>query len=291
VAELFNRDVAVTVGTWRVASRPEGVEDVAKPTLRMAFKVEKTNTRSVNKAELQLWNLSQQSRAAMQTKNQPVIIEAGYFGSLREIFAGTMDYGSSVRQGTDWVTTLQAGDGSYAVRSARINASLKPPGVNIRRVVETLAKSAKVGAGNLVDKFVAKSANARGGKTEFTKGVTLTGMVSDVVEEMAKTVGLEVSVQGGAYQALEPNETTEDLPVALNLESGLVGTPELGEKGVIKARSLLNGDIFPGRRLEIIARLVGGKFEINGFFKAVKVTHVGDTWGSDWYTDVEAKPL
>ena len=75
---LFNRDVAVTVGTLRIAARPEGNEEQVKPTLRMTFKVEKSLNRDPNKADLKIWNLSEKSRKAMQTEEKlPVIIEAG----------------------------------------------------------------------------------------------------------------------------------------------------------------------------------------------------------------------
>jgi len=30
---------------------------------------------------------------------------------------------------------------------------------------------------------------------------------------------------------------------------------------------------------------------MNGFFRVEKVVHSGDTWGSDWYSELEAKPI
>lgn len=280
MSELFNRDVSVQVGTWKVESR----QTAAQPILRMGFKVEASTSRDPNKAQLQLWNLSKPSRAAMQTKGMPVILEAGYVDFRRRLFSGEMNFGGSSKQGVDWVTTLQAGDGAVAYRTARINQSLKGP-INLQQVVKMLADKAKVGVGNALKEVIKKQANPRGGKTQEIKGIVLTGLVSDLIDDAAKTLGLEWSIQGGQLQFLEPTATTEDLPIRLTLDNGLIGSPEFGEKGIVKVRTLLNGDIFPGRRLEIIS------FQVDGFFKAIKVMHTGDTWGGDWYSDVEAQPL
>jgi len=288
MSELFNRDIAVTVGTRRIASRPLGAEDIAKPILRMAFNVEKTLSADPNKADLQIWNLSKDSRSAIQTKNAPVIIEAGYVDTLEQIFSGDMSFASHVREGIDWITRMQAGDGEKQYRSARINESFKA-GVSLGSMINKAASSMGLGLGNIAEKI--RAGDFRGSITEFAKGIVLSGKSSDVLEDLLKTAGYDWQIHDGQIEIFKAKDTTEDTAVVLNLESGLVGTPELGEDGAVKARSLLNGNLFPGRKVQIIARLVGDTFEINGFFRIQRVVHSGDTWGGDWYSDIEAKQL
>jgi len=280
---LFTRDVAVTVGTLRIAARPEGNEEQVKPTLRMTFKVEKSLNRDPNKADLKIWNLSEKSRKAMQTEEKlPVIIEAGYVGNLQQIFSGNMEFSSSSRQGPDWITELQSGDGSQAYRSARISESFGP-GTQLSALLKKAAEGLGVGLGNAVEKF--DGGGFRGGLTELTKGASIVGRVSDVLDKFVTTAGFEWSIQDGQLQVLKPDETTSDQAVRLTQESGLIGSPELGEKGRLKARSLLQGNLVPGRSVEVIAE------QVDGFFRIQKTTHTGDTWGTPWYSDIEARPV
>ena len=47
----------------------------------------------------------------------------------------------------------------------------------------------------------------------------------------------------------------------------------------------MQADLEPGNRLQIQTE------EVNGIFRSEKATYTGDTWGGDWYVDVECKPL
>jgi hypothetical protein len=76
-----------------------------------------------------------------------------------------------------------------------------------------------------------------------------------------------------------------DIAVVLTPTTGLIGTPSHGEKGAINAVSLLNGEIKPGRKVDIECR------SLVGSYRATAVTHSGDTQGSDWYSSFEAEEL
>jgi len=284
MSELFNRDVAITVGTIKIASRVKASgsdELVSKPTLRVTFSVEKSLNRDPNKAEVVIYNLNEEHRKSLQKKNVPCIIEAGYVGSLEKIFSGDLAYASNNRDGVSWVSKLQSKDGGDKYSSARMSKSFGP-GTQFKQVLKQAAESLGVGPGNTRD---AISGVLRGGLTQFTKGVTLTGKVSDVLDKLVPTAGLEWSIQDGQLQILPLKGVTQQTVIVLSPDSGMVGSPELGEKGIVKIKSLLMGGLTPGRKLKIEASLV------TGFFRIEKVKHFGDTWGSDWYSEVEAKPI
>lgn len=284
---LFNRDFAVTIDTVRIAARTvfDRVEGtVAKPTLRVQFKAEKNLARDPNKAEVTLWNLAPDTRALMQKKNAQCIIEAGYVGNLFQIFSGQLFYANHTRQGTDWITTFTTADGIEQYSLARINESFKP-GVAMQQILERAAKSLGVGMGNAAEKF--KEGNYRDGITEFTKGIVMNGKSADVLDELMRTSGYEWSIQDGQLQVLREDEPTNEDAVLLTTATGMIGSPEFAEDKkdkhqYLKVRSLLQGTFKPGRLLEVRSR------QVSGFFKADKVAHIGDTWGNDWYTDIEA---
>lgn len=280
---LFNRDFAVTIGTKRIAARAEGDKEKVKPTLRVAFKVEKSTNRDPNKARVAIWNLSPDNRATLQSEERvPVIIKAGYVDEIGQIFIGDLEFAASERQGPDWVTEFESGDGSRQYRSARINES-RAAGTLLQDVLKLSSEALGLGLGNALEKI--QSGDFKGGLQEFTTGVTLDGKASDILDKYMTAAGFEWSIQDGQLQVLRPNETTPELVPQLTFGAGLIGSPELGEAGKVRARSLLRSRLAPGSKVEIIST------EVDGFFKIEKVIHAGDTWGNDWYSDLEAIPL
>lgn len=281
MAEYFNRDFSVQVGPRLIRARPDD-EDVSRPTLRITFNVEKGDAKTPNQAEVTILNLSDNSRSAIQEKGAACIIEAGYVNNTSQIFAGDLQYASTKRSGPDWVTTFQTGDGSAKYRGARISESL-PKGTQLTQAIEKAAGALGVGLGNAVEKI--QEGNFRGGLQEFARGVVLQGRASDELDKLLKTAGLQWSIQDGQLQLLRANETTDDQAVVISSGTGMIGSPEVGEKGEVTVRTLLQGLIRPGGRVQLETE------ELNGLFKVGRVNHVGDTWGNDWYTELEAKPL
>lgn len=281
MSELFNRDFAITVGSTKIVAREPSDVSISKPTLRVAFKVEKSLDRNPNKADIQIWNLNENHRKTLQKKQQ-IIVEAGYVSTMQLLFSGDITFVNHVREGADWVTTIQNGDGSNQFASSQMNVSFAP-GAQMEAVLKSAAEAMGVGLGNAMEKFGA--GGFRKGITEFTRGIVTSGMTKDVLDRLASTTGFTWSIQDGELQILGPGDTTTEELVSLTKDSGLIGSPEVGEDGVVKAKSLLQGTIRPGRKIRIQSLMM------DGFFRVEKVTHSGDTWGSDWYSELEAKPV
>lgn len=281
MAELFNRDFSVQIADRLIRARADD-DDIAQPTLRVQFKVEKGDRKTPNSANVTVYNLSDASRSSIQEKGATTIIEAGYVGSTQQIFKGDLIYASTRRDGPDWVTEFQSGDGAARYRGKRINESF-PRGAKLKQVVKTAAEAIGVDLGNTVDRMT--QGGFRGSIDEFARGLVLQGKATTELEKLLKSIGLGYSIQDGALQILGGNETTQAAAVKISPATGMVGSPEVGEKGIVNVRTLLQGLIKPGLKVDIEAK------EFTGFFKCIKVTHTGDTWGGDWYTDLEAKPL
>lgn len=283
MTDLFNRDISITVGTLKIAARVKQTGSdslVARPTLRVAFAVEKSLNRDPNKAEVTIYNLNEEHRKALQ-KKQACIIEAGYVSTMEKIFNGDLTFVSHARESVNWASKIEAKDGGVQYQSARMNKSFRP-GTQMSAVLNQAAQALGVGPGNAAQAF---SGTLRGGLTQFTKGVTLSGRVSDVLDKFVTTAGLEWSIQDGQIQVLQPKSTTQQLLINLSPDSGLIGSPEMGEKGIVKAKCLLMGGLVPGRKVKLESAMV------TGFFRIEKVRHSGDTWGSEWYSEMEAKPV
>ncbi|MCG8433496.1 MAG: hypothetical protein MJA83_05650 [Gammaproteobacteria bacterium] len=270
----------MSIGPLQIKSLDrEGFE---QPLLKMKFAIDAAVTSTPNKAKLQIWNLAENNRKRVQEKNLPVVLEAGYANLIRILFRGDVRFSSTVRQGPNWITTVNAGDGQSRYKSARINENL-PSGTSIGDVLDIASKSLGVDLGNLAKK--AQAGSVRAGLSEWVNGGVLVGKASDVISQIAKSMGLQWSVQGGSLLFLEEQETTDDSVVVISATTGMIGSPDVGEDGRVNVSSLLNGDLFPGRRIIIESR------QVSGLHRVDKVKHVGDTWGGEWNSNMEARPI
>jgi hypothetical protein len=281
VAQYFKRDIRLQIGTLEIAALAAD-DDTRRPLLSISFKAEASLSSTPNKAEIEIVNLSEDSRTRIQAKGLPVVIEAGYQGFTRVVFTGDTRFAKTTRQGTDWITTVETGDGASARRIARINESL-PAAADVATILRTASRALGLDPGNLEAKI------AEGGTRTLLKqwanGGVLTGNAHDVFARIAADAGYQFSIQRGSIQLLAPNEATQAEAVLLTPRTGLLGSPDVGEKGKVNARSLLNGDITAGRKVRLESS------QIEGFFRVEKARFSGATWGPDWSTEMELKPL
>lgn len=271
---LFDRAVVADVGTLRVSG------------LRIAFKVEKTLTKDPNTLDLVIYNLAASTRRQMQTPGAAVRLTAGYVGNVELLFSGDATIINHTRNGPDWVTRIQCGDGVKALRTARVNESFAP-GTSVGAVLQRIAERTGLALGNTLDEI--KKGNVRNALTEFSKGFVTAGIAGDELDKLAATFGREFSVQDGAIQLSTPGEAVGDLVVDLRADAGLIGSPEVAEasadkkrkRTIVKARSLIQQKLSPGRKVKLTSAAIAG------FFRVEKVTFSGDTHAAPWYADLE----
>jgi hypothetical protein len=278
MARLFDRDVLVKVGTLEIERSDKGLP------VRVAFDISKTSATDPNKATIKVWNLRAENRKILQESRElPVTIEAGYVGTRGIIFKGTVINNgiTSSRDGVDWVTTIEAKDGGNATKKARVNKSYEK-GFKLAQIAQDIAGGmAGVGLGNLASMISTR------GLESYVNGFVASGKSIDVLKQVTKSLGYELTIQDEQIQVLQANQTTTDIAVKLTAGSGLIGSPEAGDKGIVKAKSLLNSLLFPGRKVQLIS----DQYPDGPFFKTIKAEHRGDTWGNDWASSVELKPL
>jgi hypothetical protein len=279
VTDLLNRDFVLNVGGLEIRSRTQ--EGTTRPTLKVTFRIERSLEKNLNTAEVTIFNLNKESRATLQDADElPTSIQAGYIENISEIFLGDLEYGNTVRVGTDWVTSIQSRDGANKSLN-RVSEAFKR--IKIGDVLRQLVEKSGLALGNAAEKALAGP--QRGNATEFIKGVVVKGLAFDEIDRIARQMGLRFSVQNGEAQFLTPLETLSGKAILLSEGTGMIGSPEPGEKGLVSARSLLQPELIPGLRVQIQAQ------QINGLFRVEKAIFIGDTWGTDWYTDIEAKPI
>lgn len=281
---LFERAMRLTL--WR--SRPgtfgdPGSNGVEITDIRTRFTITKSSGKDPNNAEIELTNLAPDMRAALAYKPLRVKLEAGYAGELKHVFTGDLRFGSSRIEQPDWLTKLQLADGDRAYRHARVSKSY----VRGTPVSKMLADAAKA-MGLRVPPEVAASPELA---EQVATGAVANGPARDELTRLLAPYGYYWSIQDGALTILKSQTTTATRAWLISQETGMVGSPEFstpertGKTPVLQLKCLLFPELIPGGKIQVQSRA------INGIFKLVKVSHTGDTHGSDWQTEVEAKAL
>lgn len=289
MARLLGRRCTVLVQppdpTSFVETLPGGV---ALDGLRCAFKVTKSLEQTPNQCVLTVYNLSKDRRAQLQKKGTKVFLQAGYTGTVRQIFSGDARLVQSKQQGPDWMTEFQCGDGERAYRFARFSETYRP-GTSVEQVVRALAAALNIDASNAVQQVT----NARGpaGLDQFVYGYAYHGKASDALGEILRSVGLSWSIQDGKLQVLSSTDVAQGQVVVISKESGMVDSPVFNtpkdEEGAptLSVKTLLQPAILCGGSVEIRSE------SVNGQFKVLSLTHEGDTNGGPWHTSLELEAL
>lgn len=267
---LWRRQYTVTVDTIRTSE------------LDVQFGASKTLAKEANTCDLIVYNLNEDHRRelGMLTGGPAVTIEAGYVENIGQIYAGQLREVTSYQRGPDWITELHSGDQEERLAKARINRSYSA-GTRVDVVVKDLAESMKVGLGNSIK--AALTGNLRDAGREFLKGVTFSGSNTRELDRMLKSIGKEWSIQDGELQVVDTGYALPGPTIRLDPKSGLIGSPTLGSDYVLKARSLMNHSIVPGRAVEVESKEV-----TKALYRVERCDYAGDTFGTDWYVDFEA---
>jgi hypothetical protein len=283
-ALLYARKVRVIVDTQLIEN------------LRVQFKVKRTLKKEPNTAEISISNLNENNRALFQQQHQKVILEAGYQNSIARIFSGNSRYIDQVRDGADWITKIQCGDGEINYQYRRASQSFAP-GTRVADVVQNIVTALGLTATGM-DKVQEIS-------EQFLQGYSAFGLASRELDKLLKNRGFEWSIQDGQLQILPVGAVTPDSIVVISSSSGMIGSPEHGnperdipispdqfvvegqkKRGppILKIRCLLQPGLNPGRRVQVIAQ------GINGIFRIQQVVYSGDTHGGDWLAELECLP-
>lgn len=267
---LFGRKVRVQVDEYVISE------------LDVAFEIVKSlSPQTPNSAEIRVWNLNADHRKRLQELEKVFVsLEAGYVDGTSLLFRGDLRDVLSTRDGADWITTITSDSGRRA-RKRRILKSFAP-GATVQEVLTAAAKAMGVRLGNTAAKTV--GAKIQGTQSSsFFNGYALAGAIERELDRLARSCGLEWSIQDDELQFLEQGKPLQELGIELTPDTGLIDSPEPGNKGITEARCLMIPDLFPGRRIQITSE------HVTGIYRAETTKHVGDTAGRDWYVDLELR--
>lgn len=270
-------------------------------TLKVTLEISKTVDPDPNYAILKIYNLNQSNEEKIKNEFDDVIVNAGYKDSVRLIFRGNIKHVYRYREGNDLITEIEAGDGDKDFRNAIMN--------------ETLA--AGTSNAQLVDRAVKSFSTTVKGEIQAVqrqrlRGKVISGNTRDILTDIANESSANWSIQDGQLQIVKVDGVLPDEAIVVNADTGMLGTPEINDKG-IAVKALLNPQFRVNgvikldnngiKAKRISAATLANKVEReavkpeknpvrldpDGLYKILKITHKGDTRGKggDWITEIE----
>lgn len=267
--------------------------------LKITFEITKTIQHTPNSAIIKIYNLSPSHSNLIHDEYKDIILNAGYANNLRIIFSGNITHVFRYRDKTDWITEIEAADGDYDYRNSTLNESLAA-GTNRSHIIARAAASFK---GGTTLGYV--------GIDEYTnmRGVVLSGDTRKVLHNLARDAGANWSIQDGQLTIVKTQGTLPNTAIVVNSDSGMLGAPEINDKG-IAVKTLLNPQMAVNgvvhldnndirvkeRRISITAGKADKiakktqspvKLDPDGLYKIIRLRHSGDNYGrgSDWITE------
>ncbi len=269
-----------------ISSGPEGGIGRKVTENYMSFEIERSLTSSVNKAKVKIYNLSQETVAAMGKAGNKLVISAGYEdeGGAAALFFGDINKVTTEQKGVDKVLEMEAFDGQKAVQGKNVVLSFTK-GTPTQTVLNTILGVLALPLGSVIPPIT----------SVYSGGYCYAGKAVGALTQVLAREGLKWSIQNEALVVYKDGEIFTPTTLKLTADSGLLSvapvdqTPGPGTgKKVIKGTSykfeaLLFPQLLPGAQVFIQSTVVIGAVVV----QAVKLR--GDNRTGDFKCECEAK--
>ena len=291
----------------RIYSLVVGTQDDAVEinNLQIRFKITKTsnNKDKKNDAYVEIYNLSESRRKALESDYVQVSLSVGYADSgLKPLFAGQVVNISTTkintfltkRQGTDLITKLNI-DELYTAMNGVALSGIVPAGKKVKDAVLYAVKDIQE-----VSRF---QIGGEGVERTLIDGYPISGTPRQILDDLSRAYDIEWQIDGGVLTVSDSegaySNNTNDV-YSIGQFSGLVDRPEFvtsdnkkikkkedGKprkskkiKDSLRFKILLNPEITAGSIIKL-------EFEdLTGYYKVDEVIHEGDFRGNTWYSTI-----
>lgn len=288
--------------------------------LQIKFSVTKTssNADKKNKATVEIYNLSESRRKALEKDYVQVELRVGYAElEMETLFTGQVVNISNSRvhkilskkDGANVVTKLEI-DELYTSLNHSLKSKIVPEGSTVREVILSLISD--------IPEVTRHEMNGNAIERVVEDGYPIHGAPKSVLDNLSKTYDIEWSIDSGVLYVSDRFKSymkdTSKVPL-IGQMSGLIEAPEFVSSGEKRKRQSVKvnttsgdtADVEPSQeakkkgntrkdslKMKILlnpALIAGSIFKLDfgdltGYYKIDEVTHKGDFRGRDWYSEI-----
>lgn len=275
--------------------------------LRCSFTIEKQLNEVSKISVVHIFNLSPATESNILKEANRVIIEAGYEAAetsqdssgkktVKELQYGKIYDGNIIQMirtkdnNVDYDLCLVCLDGDEYLNYGLVMQTIKQFSSTPRDFVNILAEKS-----NYPVKTEKISNNLENKK--LPRGKVFFGQPRDYLRDIAYENNGIFWIENNKLNLIKITDVLEDEAIVLTPETGLIGYPTQVDKGVqlrclldprIKLNVLVKIDNSAVRRIKGQRGSLITPLDQDGEYHVIKITHIGDTRGNDWYTDVMA---
>ena len=248
--------------------------------LRIIFTIKKSMENSPSTASIKVYNLSKEKWNSLTSKHKEmrVTLYAGYLNNLTMLYSGDVTNASYTREGTDWVGSIETGDGAMANSDAFVNVSCEENS-GILNAANTMLESFNKNGVNIENAKTALSGMI--GSIKTYAGRVFNGSASKELEDLCQTNGHRMYVNNSELKIIPYDSPDSDKAIHLTPLNGLIGSPKELKEGIAFDTLLIPG-------MDIGSLVAIDSYEINGAYTINNIEYKGDTFGGEWGCKCEA---
>jgi hypothetical protein len=284
----------------------KGYQGIDLSQMRFSFEVRASDVETPNTAAIRVYNLKDDTRnailgpkGAIPTGDDTVTLTCGYQnGNKGTIFQGNIkrfNYGKE--RNVDSYLEILAADGDQPYNNALQNQAF-PKGTNDQQTLSSLAGTLGIPVSPAANNLVST------GGIVLPRGKVQFGMARLFMKDLAKNKDARWSIQNGTIELVPNQGYLEGEAVQLNSASGMLGTPEQTDNGII-VRCYLNPLIRIGQAIQInngdinqsqtysqtfyptyTSQYYPATTTNDGFYRVLVAEHFGDLRSNDFFTEL-----
>ena len=232
-----------------------------------------------NTGSLKIFNVGEKTRKVLQRTGNLVLVKAGYQGNNFQVLSGSVLKAPTVREGTEIVTTVDIGDGAYALADAYVS-QVYPAGTPDILILQDAITSLQE-QGVSVGAYDASSIDRR-----TKRATTISGSAKEVISQYASKYGLTWSIQDSQLEFLKVGGAVNlTSAVLLSPNTGLLGSPQV-EFTNITFNTLLIPSLKIGTLVSIESTITKTLAVIKQM--DIELDNYGSAWGYSCQADIVA---
>ncbi len=276
-AQKFGRNFSLTV------ELSDSTTLLLEPPFTIEFEVSRKLMASPADCQIRIYNLSEKNRNLIrydisnyQVSNRFLTFRAGYGTNLPVIFYGNITTAWSVREGNNFITTIECFDGGTAYLNGEISPTKTfPQGMKLRDLYGTLMGEGLPASKNtylpgttfgyIGDNFVT---DRNGLAVTKTRGESPVGNTVNYLRSQVKNAFF---IDNGKSFILGNNECRKGEILLIDSSTGLLGTP-LRQNNIVTFEMMFEPSIIIGQMVQLKSRTLSGT---NRTYKVNTIKHRG----------------